>query len=108
MPHRSASGVWAGRAVAGLAVAGLIVYLVAVGLDRASKIGSAAAVVVAVLGLLAPYLLPPRPQPPAGPGTQPAGEPTAVPPGGFDLRGSQGVQVNLGDSNTQTNTFGPR
>ncbi|WP_416906284.1 hypothetical protein [Micromonospora echinospora] len=73
MPRRSAGWIWAGRVVAGLTVAGLVVYLAVVGLDRADKIGSAAGVVVAVLGLVAPYLLPPRRQSPAE-GDSPAPE----------------------------------
>ncbi|WP_416901024.1 hypothetical protein [Micromonospora echinospora] len=108
MPRRSAGWIWAGRVVAGLTVAGLVVYLAVVGLDRADKIGSAAGVVVAVLGLVAPYLLPPRRQSPAE-GDSPAPEAgSPAPPGRIDAHGSQGVQVNLAGTNTQNNTFGSR
>lgn len=104
MPRRSA--VLVGRVVAGLAVAGLVCYLTVVGLDRADKLGSAAGMVVAVLGLIAPYLLPPRPRPPVEPEVSPERGPAAAAPGGIDVRDSQGVQVNLGDgTHTQYNFF---
>ncbi|MFI6226329.1 hypothetical protein ACIBCR_03285 [Micromonospora echinospora] len=116
MPRRSVGWMWAGRVVAGLTVAGLVAYLAVVGLDRADKIGSAAGVVVAVLGLLAPYLLAPRRQSPAEGNAPPpeAGAPAPpetgapAPPGRIDAHGSQGVQVNLAGINTQNNTFGSR
>lgn len=39
-------------------VVGLVVYLVAVGLDRADKLASAISAVAALVALAAPYLLP--------------------------------------------------
>lgn len=56
---RSTRWVWVGRGVFGATVAGLAVYLVVVGLDEADKLGSSIGGVVAVVALLAPYLLPP-------------------------------------------------
>jgi hypothetical protein len=108
MPRRSAPRVWICRIVAVLAVAGLVGHLWAVGLDRADKLGSAAGLVVAILGLVTPYLLSARPPPTTGAETPAAGEPPAGPPPGIDARHSQGVQINLGGTSTQTNTFGPR
>lgn len=55
--RRSVRWVWAGRVVFGVIVVGLVVYLFAVGLDRADKVGSSIGGVVAVAALLAPYLL---------------------------------------------------
>ncbi|BCL15797.1 hypothetical protein GCM10017556_35360 [Micromonospora sagamiensis] len=95
--------------MAGLAVLGLVGYLIVVGLDRADKIGSAVGVVIAILGLVAPYLLPPRRQPPTeGTAPAPAGKAPAAADGAVHLHDARGVQVNLGGSNTQHNTFGPR
>ncbi|MBB5112543.1 hypothetical protein FHU28_002382 [Micromonospora echinospora] len=93
--------------MAGLAVVGLVVYLAVVGLDKADKLGSAAGVVVAIIGLLAPYLLPLRPQQLSETGPVVAGS-QPVPPGGIDLSASKGAQVNLGGTNTQHNSFGSR
>ena len=59
MPHRTHRWIWPGRVVAALGVVGLIVCLFTVGLSAAGQLGSAASVVVALIGLLAPYLLPP-------------------------------------------------
>lgn len=59
MPRRSQWWVWAGRVAFGVIVAGLVVYLVVVGLDKADKLASAISVVVALAALVAPYLFPP-------------------------------------------------
>ncbi|MEU7758658.1 MULTISPECIES: hypothetical protein [Micromonospora] len=58
MPHRTSRWIWTGRVVFAVIVLALIGYLVAAGLDRADKIASCAALVVAVAALAAPYLLP--------------------------------------------------
>lgn len=58
MPRRSRRWVWAGRVAFGLIVTGLVVYLVAVGLDKADKLASAIGAVAALAALGAPYLLP--------------------------------------------------
>ncbi|BCJ47217.1 hypothetical protein GCM10010168_71940 [Actinoplanes ianthinogenes] len=50
--------MWAGRGLFGVIVAGLVGYLAVVGLDRADKLGSVIGSVVAVIALIAPYLLP--------------------------------------------------
>lgn len=55
---RSKRWVWVGRGVFGVIVAGLVVYLVTVGLDKADKLGSTVGGVVAVVALVAPYLWP--------------------------------------------------
>ncbi|ROP40232.1 hypothetical protein [Saccharothrix texasensis] len=55
---RSKRWVWVGRGVFGVIVAGLVVYLVVVGLDEADKLGSTIGGVVAVVALVAPYLWP--------------------------------------------------
>ena len=60
MPHRSQQWVWAGRVVFGVLVAGVVVYLVVVGLDKADKTASSIGAVVALVALAVPYLLPPR------------------------------------------------
>jgi hypothetical protein len=51
--------MWTGRAVFGVIVAGLVVYLVVVGLDKADKVASSISVVLALMALAGPYLLPP-------------------------------------------------
>jgi hypothetical protein len=82
MPHRTPGWIWASRALAATAVAGLGGYLIAAGTTRANLIAAPAAVVIAFAALLAPYLLsaytPPAtpetsgeaeaPDSPAGPG----------------------------------------
>lgn len=56
---RSSSRIWVGRVVALLVVAALAGYLLAVGLSEASAIAGILGLFVAVLGLVAPYMLPP-------------------------------------------------
>ncbi|WP_213450392.1 hypothetical protein [Rhizomonospora bruguierae] len=63
MPRRRRVWVWTGRSVATLCVAGLGGYLYLVGLDKADKVASAIASLIAVAALVAPYLLPARGQP---------------------------------------------
>lgn len=69
MPRRTRKWVWAGRVLAGAAVAGLGWYLISAGTARANLIAAPAALVVAFAALLAPYLLPvctaPSPAPPS-------------------------------------------
>ena len=70
---RARRGLWAGRAIAGVILVGLAVYLKRAGFDRADKIASALSLLVAVLALVLPYLLPPKPPPAdddAAPGMQ--------------------------------------
>jgi hypothetical protein len=69
MPPRRRLLIWMGRAVFAGIIAGLVIYLVSVGLDKADKIASSVGVVIALLALGAPYLLrtqePPKvPEPP--------------------------------------------
>lgn len=76
--YRTRSLVWAGRALAAAAVAGLAVCFGVIGLDRSGALAGPVAAVVALAGLLAPYLLPaPQPPvteaPPASPASAPAG-----------------------------------
>jgi len=66
MPHRSAGWVWAGRAIFAVLTTVLVVYLIAVGLDKADKVASSVGAVAALLALGAPYLLPPVPAQSAG------------------------------------------
>lgn len=94
MPRRSAGWIWAGRVVAAVIVAGLAVYLVSVGLERADKIASVLGALAAVTALVLPYLVRPRRIEPAEP-----------PPGAVDLRGARGVQLNQGGTNSQVNHF---
>jgi hypothetical protein len=96
MPCRARRWIWVGRAVAALSVAGLASSLFAVGWNTAGQLGSAAAAVVALAGLLTPYLLPPPP-------SQPEGSPSP----GMDrvdrsgnARASSGGQANTGMQNT--------
>jgi hypothetical protein len=67
MPHRTRRWIWAGRALAAAAVAGLGGYLIAAGPSRASLIAGPAALVIALAALLAPYLLPAYTTPAAPP-----------------------------------------
>jgi hypothetical protein len=61
MPRRSRRWAWAGRAVFGLVVAGLVGYLVEVGLAKADMVASSISAILALLALGAPYLLPSSP-----------------------------------------------
>lgn len=63
---RSSRWVWVGRGVFGVIVVGLVVYLFAVGLDKADKVGSSIGGVVGVAALVAPYLLAPGRRRPDG------------------------------------------
>lgn len=56
--HRRSGWIWSGRIIAIVAVVGLAIYLLAVGLDKADKLAGALSLVVAVAALAAPYLLP--------------------------------------------------
>lgn len=56
---RRSVGIWGGRAAAAVVVAGLVIYLCLVGLDKADKLASVLGLLVAVAALLGPYLLPP-------------------------------------------------
>lgn len=86
MPRRRNVWVWVGRIIAALCVAGLGGYLYWVGLDKADKLGSVIACLIAVAALVAPYALPPpsklsdTPPQPASPGpvTMAAGQSAAV------------------------------
>jgi hypothetical protein len=55
---RGVRWVWVGRVVFGVIVAGLVAYLVVVGLDKADKVSSSIGAVLALIALVAPYLLP--------------------------------------------------
>lgn len=66
MPGTRRQRIWAGRALCLLLLAGLATYMIAVGLDRADKLGSAIAAVLSLAALLAPYAIP-APQPPPSP-----------------------------------------
>ena len=58
VPRGGSRLAWAGRAVFGLVIVGLVTYLVVVGLDKADKIASGISLIVALCALAAPYLLP--------------------------------------------------
>jgi hypothetical protein len=58
MGHRS-GWVRGGHAIAVLAVSGLAAYLWAVGLSRADAVAGVVSLLVAIIALVAPYLLPP-------------------------------------------------
>jgi hypothetical protein len=58
MRRRRARRVWGGRIAAAVVLAGLAVYLFAVGLDRADKLAGVLGVLVAAVALVAPYVLP--------------------------------------------------
>jgi len=79
--------VWVGRGLFGVIVAGLVVYLVVVGLDKADKLASAISVVVALVALGAPYLLPSV--------GEPVGEPDRVEDSGA-ARATGGGKANTG------------
>jgi hypothetical protein len=94
LPRQSRAWIWMGRAVAGLGVAALAGYLFASGLDKADKLGSAIGALVALVALVAPYLLPTqeRPEPLDRAGCR-----------GIDLGHARGVQINQSGGNTQNN-----
>jgi hypothetical protein len=56
--HGRSGWIWGGRIIAVVAVVGLAIYLLAVGLDKADKLAGALSLLVAVAALVAPYLLP--------------------------------------------------
>jgi hypothetical protein len=90
MPHRTRAWIWAGRAVAVAAVAGLAGYLAAAGLDQAGRLAAPVGLVIALTALLAPYLLPVY-QPPAPSSARPADpEPPAGPEGGIVIIADHG------------------
>jgi hypothetical protein len=57
VPGRVTGRLWAGRAAAGLVLAGLVLYLAWVGLDKADKIASCLSLLLATGLALAPHLL---------------------------------------------------
>jgi hypothetical protein len=63
MRRHNSGWIWAGRGIAVLIVAGLAIYLSQAGLDSADKLASVLGCLVAVIALLAPYLLPPPESP---------------------------------------------
>jgi hypothetical protein len=60
--RRRSFWLWGGRIFAILVVIALAGYLYRSGLDRADKLGSSVAVVIALVALITPYVLPPRPK----------------------------------------------
>jgi hypothetical protein len=68
--------VWAGRVVAVVVVAGLVGYTWTVGLDKADKLAGVLSLLVAVVALVAPYLLPSGQSSSAAPPVQAALGPT--------------------------------
>jgi len=93
MPRRS-GWVWGGRIAAVAALAGLGVYLASVGLDRADKLASVLGLLVAVIALVAPYVLPTSLGDHSGSGSVQQVTNTAV--GGHltQVRDAKGVHVN--------------
>ena len=87
-PRRSLRWVWAGRAVFGVAVTGLVVYLSVVGIDKADMVASSIGAVLALIALGAPYLLPPA-------NDVPAPAPNRVEDSG-NARATGGGQANTG------------
>jgi hypothetical protein len=67
--RRRSGWIWGGRIVALAVLAGLGVYLSAVGLDKAAELASVLGLLVAVAALVAPYLLPASDQGRSGPGS---------------------------------------
>ncbi|GAB7037902.1 MULTISPECIES: hypothetical protein [Catenuloplanes] len=93
-------------------ITGLVVLLGGEGLDRAEKwvsiVGVTASVVLSGLGLTVSWLAwrrpaPAEPAPAAVPAPAPSPAPVPAPVPGVDVRGARGVQI--GDHNTQHNTF---
>jgi len=80
--------MWTGRAVFVATTAALVIYLCAVGLDRADKLASSVGAVVALVALGAPYLLPP-------PGGVPVSDPDRVEDSG-KATATGGGQANAG------------
>ena len=58
VPRRTRGKLWVGRVAASLVMAGLAVYLVWAGLDKADKVSSCLSLLLAAGLALAPYLLP--------------------------------------------------
>jgi hypothetical protein len=66
--RRRSGWIWGGRIAAAVVLAGLAVYLASVGLDKADKLASVLSLLVAVVALIAPYLLPSSDVGHSGPG----------------------------------------
>lgn len=60
MSGRRPGWVWGGRAAAAIVVLGLACYLSVVGLSKADALAGVLSLLVAVMALMAPYVLPPR------------------------------------------------
>jgi hypothetical protein len=104
MPRRTRGWVWAGRALAAAGVLALVVYLGVAGFGHADQLSTLITALVALFGLLAPYLLP-RPEhlpseADAGGGAAPRANTVHVT--------NQGVQVNHQGGNVQHNVFPDR
>src|SRR5690349_19301421 len=56
--RRSQQRMWVGRGAFGVIMLAVVAYLYIVGLDKADKLGSSIGGVVALVALVAPYLLP--------------------------------------------------
>lgn len=59
MPRRNRWWLWGSRAVFAVLLAGLVVYLVRVGLEKADKVASGIGAVLALMAFGLPYLLRP-------------------------------------------------
>ena len=88
MPRRGPRWIWAGRIACGVLAAALVAYLAVVGLERADKVASCVAAVVALLALGAPYLLP-------APGGTPMPDPDRIEDSG-EAKATGGGQATTG------------
>lgn len=105
MPRSSGRLMWAGRVTFVVIIAGLVVYLVISGLDKADKVASSTGLVVALVALAAPYLV--RRAKPAAPANDAAPDGPGFAPGNatqinqaFDqgrIYGLQGGDMTIGD-----------
>ena len=86
--------VTAGRIVGGALLLALAAYLVAVGLEKADKVGSGVAAVLALAALLAPHLLPARTF------TPPARRVSASGAGAASVGGTSSAEVRTNVSGT--------
>jgi len=60
LPRRTPTWIWIGRGVAIAGFAGVTAYLVRVGLAQADLVSSSLGALASLVGLVLPYLLPPR------------------------------------------------
>ncbi|MEZ7125686.1 hypothetical protein ACBR40_10130 [Nonomuraea sp. AD125B] len=105
--RRNQRWIWVGRIVFGIVIAGLIAYFMVIGLEKADKLASVLAFLLASGALVGPFLLPKSELSGGGQDSDSdlAARQLKDSDAPVDMRNSHGVQVNQGGTNTQNNNF---